>query len=166
MCRKAMTLPEFVAIPDKITRIKSYLHYLGSHEAQKVAPQIKAIQFFPELTIHYPSVQEAVKADLRAVRHLSLTPFLKHYADGFAHVHRKDEFFLMKPVTCLGCPTASLPRTCTHPVTSRTIISQGPWPWPPDLVGLKMTRMLWKIIGSLPEMLKSKSSSSRCRNIR
>lgn len=73
MCRKAMTLPEFVAIPEKITRIKSYLHYLGSHEAKKAAPELKAVQFFPELAIHLASVEETVKSDLRAVSHFPLT---------------------------------------------------------------------------------------------
>ncbi|KAI5455500.1 hypothetical protein NCC49_000308 [Naganishia albida] len=66
MCRKAVTLPEFRAFPEKIARVKQYLHYLGSHEAIKAIPGTKAVSFFPELMEHLTCVEEAVKADLRA----------------------------------------------------------------------------------------------------
>lgn len=72
MCRKAVTLPEFRAFPEKIARVKQYLHYLGSHEAIKAIPGTKAVSFFPELMEHLTSVEEAVKADLRAVSHSSI----------------------------------------------------------------------------------------------
>jgi hypothetical protein len=80
MCKKAMSLPEFVAIPENITKIKSYLHYLGSHEAKKLAPELKVVHFLPELLIHRASVEETVKADLRAVSQFPLARFLKRYA--------------------------------------------------------------------------------------
>lgn len=70
MCRKATSLPEFSKTPSNIAKLKSYMQYLGSHEVSKVAPQLKAVTFFPELAHHLPAVTEAVKADMRAVRNL------------------------------------------------------------------------------------------------
>jgi hypothetical protein len=75
MCRKATSLPEFSKTPQNIGKLKSYIQYLGSHEVSKAAPQIKAASFFPELAHHLPSVTEAVKADMRAVR------------NSYGHVH-------------------------------------------------------------------------------
>jgi hypothetical protein len=62
-----MSLPNFVAVQGNVARIKQYLQYLGSHEVTKAIPNLKAVSFFPELAEHLATVQETVKADLRAV---------------------------------------------------------------------------------------------------
>lgn len=67
MCRKATTLPEFSKTAANISKLKSYIQYLGSYAVRKEAPAIKAATFFPEIAHHLPGVTEIVKAEMRAV---------------------------------------------------------------------------------------------------